>query len=159
MKCQCCNAEAPTRQVIFRQNIALFLIRFPSKAEGSFCKPCIHRFFWKMTLTSLVAGWWGLISFFANIFFICGNVSTYFHCLGMPVSEETPRDAAGRVVIAPAFNFSTERIARYRDEMTQLLAAGEPVTIVCAKIARLASAPESDVLDYINEHPPTVVPS
>jgi hypothetical protein len=151
MKCQKCGADAPTRQVVFSQNIGLLLIRFPSSVSGEFCKRCIHRFFWKMTLTSLVLGWWGIISFFSNIFIILGNIGTYVQCFGMPTGGEVPRDRDGRVYLSPAVDFSTARIAQYKDEIIRLLAAGEPVTIVCEKIARLASAPESDILEYINQ--------
>ena len=152
MKCQHCDAAAPTRQVVFRQNIGLFLIRFPSRVEGAFCKPCIHRLFWRMTLINLVAGWWGIISFFANIIFILGNIGTYIQCLGMPVSKGTPRDTDDRVILAPSVDFSTERIVQYKDEIVRLLDAGEPVATVCEVIARRASAPESDVQDYIDQH-------
>lgn len=152
MKCQKCGDDAPTRQVVLSQNIGLFFVRFPSRVEGQLCKRCIHRFFWKMTLTSLVLGWWGIISFFANIFIILGNIGTYVQCLGMPAGGRSPEGRNGRVYLSPAVNFSTERIERYKDEIVRLLAAGEPVAMVCEKIARLASAPESDIREYINEH-------
>ena len=149
MRCQHCGAEAPTRHVVFSQNIGLFFARFPSSVEGAFCKRCIHRLFWKMTLTSLVAGWWGIISFFTNIHFILGNISTYIQCLSMPTGGGSPKDLKGR---DDSTSFSTERMAQFKDEIAQLLAAGEPTAAVCEKIARRANVPESDILGYINEH-------
>jgi len=82
--CQSCRVHAPTRHVVFNQNIGLLFVRFPSSVQGWLCKQCIHRFFWEMTLISLVAGWWGVISFFTNIGFIFGNIGTYVQCLRMP---------------------------------------------------------------------------
>jgi hypothetical protein len=152
MQCEKCGAAAPTRHVVFNQNIGLLVVRFPSRVEGALCKRCIHRVFWKMTLTSLVAGWWGLISFFMNLHYISGNVSTYFQCLGMPASEEQPREREAHVTLSPAVCFSAERIAQCKDDIAQLLAEGLPASEVCEKIARRANVPESDILDYIREH-------
>jgi len=88
-----------------------------------------------------------------------GNVSTYLQCMSMPTGVPPPgRKESSRVVLAPSFDFATQRIARYGDEINRLLASGEPTAVVCEKIARRASVPESDVLEYINEHPTTSAP-
>jgi hypothetical protein len=47
-----------------------------------------------MTLVSLLLGWWGVISFLLNPFFILNNLIRYLLCLGMkPPSQSPARDA------------------------------------------------------------------
>ena len=62
--CQYCGLEAPTKYVEFYQNIGALVMRFPKSVKGNLCKHCINEVFWKFTLIDLVAGWWGVISFF-----------------------------------------------------------------------------------------------
>lgn len=88
MRCTHCGIEAPTRRVTFYQNIGLLVMRFSNSADGYFCKSCIHSVFWQFTLVSLIFGWWGIISFFVNIFFIINNVVQYISSLGMPAVED-----------------------------------------------------------------------
>lgn len=59
-------------------------MRFHQTAEGEFCKSCVHKKFWKMTLVNLFLGWWGVISFFVTPVFILLNIVRYALCLGMP---------------------------------------------------------------------------
>ncbi len=77
MTCEKCGGEASTQFVTFQQNIGLFFVRFPSQLQANLCMNCIHVQFWKMTLISMVAGWWGIISAFTNITFILNNISQY----------------------------------------------------------------------------------
>jgi hypothetical protein len=79
--CDNCRVVAPTKYVEFRQNIGVLVVRFPSTVTGSFCKRCIQRQFWKMTLVSLTCGWWGYISFFATIGYTVGNIYYYVSSL------------------------------------------------------------------------------
>ena len=83
MYCQSCGVDAETRHVAFYQNVGVLIVRFTNKAEGQFCKSCIHRFFWSMTTITLFFGWWGVISFFLTPFFILNNLIRYLGCLGM----------------------------------------------------------------------------
>jgi hypothetical protein len=87
MYCESCGAEAETRHVAFYQNIGALIVRFTGSAEGNFCKSCIHRYFWSMTATCLFLGWWGIISFIINPFFILNNVVRYLCCLGMKAPD------------------------------------------------------------------------
>src|SRR5262249_4290602 len=96
MYCQACGFEAETRHVAFYQNVGVLIVRFSNTAEGNFCKPCIHSYFWSMTTISLFFGWWGVISFFLNPFFILNNVIRYLGCLGMksPAQNAPLREGA-----------------------------------------------------------------
>jgi hypothetical protein len=91
MYCEACGAEAETRHVTFYQNIGALVIRFSNTVDGHLCKSCIHGYFWSMTTVNLLLGWWGVISFLLNPFFILNNVIRYLGCLGM----KPPGKAAG----------------------------------------------------------------
>jgi hypothetical protein len=91
MYCQACGSKAPTKHVTFYQNIGLLILRLSKSIDGELCKPCVHKYFWEFTSINLLLGWWGIISFFFNWFFLLNNVVQYLGCLGMP----SP-DAAGR---------------------------------------------------------------
>ena len=51
--CQRCGVEAPTKAVVFRQNIGAFVIRFNSQIGGELCKSCIHAFYNYATAATL----------------------------------------------------------------------------------------------------------
>lgn len=84
MLCQCCGIEAPTKQTAFYQNIGALVMRFSRSVNGNLCKNCIHKNFWKMTLTTLFLGWWGMISFIVTPFFLLNNIVRYLVALPMP---------------------------------------------------------------------------
>lgn len=90
MYCEACGVEAETRHVTFYQNIGALVVRFSNTADGYLCKSCIHKYFWSMTMTSLLLGWWGIISFIVNPFFILNNIIRYLGCLGMKAPGQTP---------------------------------------------------------------------
>lgn len=89
MICQSCGIEAPTRKVAFYQNIGALIVRYSRSVDGQLCKNCIHKNFWKMTLTTLVCGWWGIISLIVTPIFLLNNIFRYLFSLSMPpVPEE-----------------------------------------------------------------------
>ena len=51
--------------------------------EGRFCKKCINKYFWNYTLTTLLLGWWGTISFLVTPFYLVNNIARYLTALGM----------------------------------------------------------------------------
>ncbi len=149
MNCENCAARAETRYVTFNQNIGLFVVRFPSQVQGYFCKNCIHYFFWKMTLTSLVAGWWGIISFFVNIAFVFGNVAEYLYCLPMrPPAQDQKTDQVDPE-LAP---FAEERIAKFQDQILMALKSGADMESLYREISDKAIAPIDQVMLYVDKH-------
>lgn len=90
MICQNCGIEAPTRKVAFYQNIGALVVRFSQGVDGLLCKNCIHRSFWRMTLTTLILGWWGIISLIVTPIFLLNNIFRYLFSLSMP---PVPEDA------------------------------------------------------------------
>ena len=97
--CQGCCRQSPLRQVRFRriQGFVLFYVEFT--AEGSLCKACIHRLFWKMTLLTAASGWWGFKSVLLTFSALRDNTREYWRARDLkPTSEPAPRLGAGSVV-------------------------------------------------------------
>lgn len=44
--------------------------------HGPFCRDCGIATFRRMTSQTLVAGWWGVISFFVNLGVVCANLAS-----------------------------------------------------------------------------------
>ena len=76
-RCDRCKGAGPVRYAIFEQNIGAIVMRFRKSAEGRFCAPCRHEIFGNFTLITLVAGWWGLRSFFVTPAILVMNVLSY----------------------------------------------------------------------------------
>ena len=66
MICQSCGVEAPTREVFFVQHIGAIVMFFHKRIGGLFCRNCVNKYFTQYFFTTLVAGWWGIISVFAT---------------------------------------------------------------------------------------------
>lgn len=75
--CEFCWAHRPTKHVKFHQNIGMVVMRKYQSVEGNLCKNCINEIFWDFTLTTLVLGWWGAISFFVTPYYILNNIIYY----------------------------------------------------------------------------------
>ena len=114
MFCQCCGIEAPTKKTAFYQNIGALVMRFSRSIEGNLCKNCIHKNFWKMTLTTLILGWWGMISLIVTPFFLLNNVIRYLMALPMP---PVPEDAC----VPSLTDQEREKIAPHLDSLFQRL--------------------------------------
>ncbi len=85
--CQLCGSLAPTKNVRFYQNIGMLIAFQYSSIGGIFCKKCINEEFKKKTLTTLLLGWWGVISFFVAPLFIFYNVIRFIPTIGMSKEE------------------------------------------------------------------------
>lgn len=87
MQCEACGIAAPTRHVTFHQNVGLLILRFPSSVKGHLCGGCIDQYFWRMSVISLLFGWWGVISFFYTLVTLPMNVLTYLGAASLGRSE------------------------------------------------------------------------
>jgi len=72
--CERCGGPGPTRLATFRQNIGMLVVRQSRTYSAFFCKACVRSLFWSTTLTTLVLGWWGTISFFVTPVFLIMNI-------------------------------------------------------------------------------------
>ena len=143
MICQACGVEAPTKYVAFYQNIGALVMRFSRSAEGNMCKSCIHSTFWQYTLTTLVLGWWGVISFIVTPFFILNNLCRYVFCLGL---ESVPPGAVQPELTEEVF----ERLQPLTDELIDRLNHGDDFERVVENIAMKARATKGQVALYIH---------
>jgi hypothetical protein len=66
MRCQACGVVAPTQKVLFVQHVGAIVMFFHKRIGGLFCRDCVDKYFKQYTLTTLLFGWWGVISVFAT---------------------------------------------------------------------------------------------
>lgn len=143
MVCQDCGVEAETKHVVFYQNIGALIVHFSKSVEGYFCKSCIHGHFWAMTMTTLLLGWWGMISFFLTPIFLLNNLGRYLTCLGM---HGTPPGAA-----PPVLNKAVvDQIEPHADDLYRRLNAGEDFSETVATIATLSDVSPGQVMLYLD---------
>jgi len=57
--CHDCGIEAPTKHVVFFQNIGALFVRFHKKIDAELCKPCINKYFLSVHWSYGVIGCWG----------------------------------------------------------------------------------------------------
>jgi hypothetical protein len=82
--CRHCGVSAPTKYVEFRRNIGMLVVRRSESIKGTLCKRCINQFFWSYTAVTLIAGWWGVVSFFVTPVFIVLNIVTVLGTIRLP---------------------------------------------------------------------------
>jgi hypothetical protein len=99
--CQACGKTGPTHYVEFQQNIGLVVLRLHRAVKGRLCAPCVRQQFGSMTTVTLIAGWWGVISFFLTPIILIGNVVQY---LGARKAFRAGPAGSGPVVPAPSFS-------------------------------------------------------
>jgi hypothetical protein len=99
--CQHCGIKAPTKYVDFRQNIGMLFARRSMSCQRYLCRPCIGRYFWAYTMTTLVFGWWGLISFCVTPMFLLNNILYYVRALRLPSPNALELGAAGSFYAVP----------------------------------------------------------
>jgi|HubBroStandDraft_5_1064220.scaffolds.fasta_scaffold95739_1 hypothetical protein len=91
--CQSCGVEAPTQKVMFVQHIGAIVMFFHKRIGGEFCRTCVSKYFRQYGLTTLLAGWWGMISVFATPVVLVIDVVNYFRAWNLP---PVPADARYR---------------------------------------------------------------
>lgn len=142
--CQACGVEAPARYVEFYQNVGALVMRFHKRMKGNLCKRCIHKYFWKYTMTTATVGWWGTISLVVTPFFVVNNIVRYVGALGL---EGVPAGARPPVVDEPA----RARLGPHKAELVRRLNAGEKLVPVAQEVARKAGVTPGQVVRYLAE--------
>jgi hypothetical protein len=141
--CQSCGVEAPTKHVVFYQNIGALVMRFHKEIEGNLCKSCIHKYFWEFTLITLFLGWWGVISFVMTLFFyIPNNIIRYLLSLSL---KPVPPGAA----VAELTEEAMSRLAPYAETIVVRLKSGESLEYVAKDIAIRAGVTPGQVVLYL----------
>jgi hypothetical protein len=142
MICQSCGIEAPTKYVEFYQNIGALVVRFHKKAEGNLCKKCINQYFWRMTLTTLFLGWWGVISFFFTLFILPNNIIRYLGALGL----EPPAVNARQPELRPE---SVDKLKPYFQEIVTRLNQGEDLAEIAQDVGGKAGVGQAEVVIFV----------
>ncbi len=75
--CEFCGKIAPVQYSSFNQNIGFVFTHRHDCVEGDLCRDCIEYLFWRMTATTLLLGWWGLISMLVTPGILLGNLTSY----------------------------------------------------------------------------------
>jgi len=146
MRCDSCGDTGATKHVAFYQNIGMLIMRQSKTVEGDLCKPCIDRVFWRFTLITLVFGWRGMISIIVTPFFLINNVARFLGTRSMKsgasLAAATPHPTLSLTPAARA------RLAPFREEIQERLAAGEPEVSVSESVARKAgvSAQQAELM-------------
>ena len=140
--CQSCGIEAPAKHVEFHQNIGMLVMRRRRWVKGKLCKQCVHKHFWRMTLTTLVLGPWGTISLIVAPCFIVNNLVRYVGALGMP---PVPPNASVPTLTAEAM----KKLQPHTATIVQRLNNREPLADVARDIAPKARVTPGQVVRFV----------
>lgn len=132
--CHGCGVMAETKYVSFYQNIGMLVMRLTTTVSGHFCKPCIHKNFWKTSGLTFVFGWWGVISFIITPFILMNNFFRYLFCLGM---RDVSPDAAHLKLTPEVF----DRIEPFAEEILQRAVSNEPIINILTDISARIGVP------------------
>ena len=83
-RCDHCGAHAPVEDVRFIKNTGMILMFRVDTVSGTVCRRCASDLFVRTMLHTMTLGWWGLISFFANLLFIANNVAIFVWTQTLP---------------------------------------------------------------------------
>ena len=93
MRCEECNQTGTTTSVRFYSVIGMLIVSRTFAVSKQMCKGCAAEKFTEYTLTSLLLGWWGVLSFIATPFVVVHNLAAYavslvsFYMTSKQVSE------------------------------------------------------------------------
>ena len=136
--CEACRRVAPLRHARFMQNIGAVVLRFPRTIDGNLCKHCIDKYFFRFTATTMLLGWWGVISFFYSAFSIPSNIANWTRSFGMrapPDDVDSFRERRGRGSAGIAIGALFAAFALLTLSLGALLAAtGEGASVVALAI-------------------------
>ena len=136
--CEACRRVAPLRHARFMQNIGALVLRFPRTIEGNLCKHCIDKYFFRFTGTTMLLGWFGIISFFYSAFSVPSNVANWTRSFGMrapPDDVDSLREKRGRGSVGIAVGALFAAFALLTLSLGALLATtGEDTSVVALAI-------------------------
>jgi len=141
--CQNCGVEAPTKRVVFLQNIGKLIVRSHKKMDAELCKTCINKYFLEYTAITAVLGWWGTISFFATIIYLVNNIVRYLGTLALP----KPAAGAGRPMLTDA---AVLKIRPFVNEIVRRTNNSEPLAQVARDTAARAGVTPAQVVLYLS---------
>lgn len=100
VRCSRCGGPGPTRPVHLHRHIGLVVLFFHTRIRGELCRACLDVAFRDAFLVTLVAGWWGIVSFFATAFFLPFDLAQYLLTRASYGSAETPSSSGTRTALS-----------------------------------------------------------
>ena len=97
--CRMCGS-APAADVTIRQETGKIVFRTRRRVEGPLCRSCGLAIFREMTNKTLMTGWWGVVSFFTNIYSIFKNIGARNRLAALP-PPTVPAAADGAPAAVP----------------------------------------------------------
>ncbi len=145
--CDQCKSREPSVYVELHHNVGLLLMRKVESTEAQLCLACLQRAFNKHQLTNLVFGWWGVISFFATIYYLVDNTLVFLN------ARSELRSRAPRAASHPTQPQGSprDRLAPFRHNVRLRLRAGEPPTQIAEDLARVHDVPLADAEALVAE--------
>jgi hypothetical protein len=140
--CQSCGVEAPTRKVFFVQHIGAIVMFFHKRIGGLFCRNCVNKYFAQYFFTTLVAGWWGIISVFATPVVLLIDLFSYFRAWTL---APVPAGATAPILTEDAI----QRINPFSRDLLRRLNADEKLESVATDIAARARVTPGQVVRYV----------
>ena len=119
-------------------------MRFHKNIEGELCKTCVHKNFWKMTLTTLLLGWWSVVSLIVTPVFLVLNLMNYGRCIGMPAVPPMAKQPKLTEQVLGVLQPHSQKILAQ-------LKAGDSFKKVATDIAYMSGVTPGEALLYINE--------
>ncbi len=94
--CRMCG-RGPAAELVIRRHVGMLVLQRFVKVRVHLCRDCGRRVVKQYTGLTVVQGWWGAISFFANWFCLAGNAVAYLRASRLPAPEPAVEADAGRV--------------------------------------------------------------
>lgn len=134
-RCEHCGAHAPVEEVTLYKNTGMIVMFHVERVRGTLCRRCASELFVRTMLHTLTLGWWGFISFFANLLFVANNLYVFVWTQTLPdgataakTDLEGQREYARNLlatkdretvveVLVRATRASPEEVARFLDRM------------------------------------------
>ncbi|MFT3709573.1 MAG: hypothetical protein QM817_18245 [Archangium sp.] len=128
-RCDACGRSEPSTTLRFFKNTGM-VIMFTWKTDGGqLCRSCGLDLFLKMTLHTVVFGWWGMISFFVNWAFLANNIGNAIWALTLPSTASlTARSSA---------------LDEHRDYALNLLATKDRADVIYVLRQQTGASPET----------------
>ncbi|MFI4855082.1 MAG: hypothetical protein ACIAQF_08920 [Phycisphaerales bacterium JB065] len=146
--CQGCGREAKLARFTQRKQIGLIIARLYSEDRRLLCAPCMSRVYRSMTGVTLVAGWWGIISFFVTPFVLISNTAAY---LGRDRSASKP---TGEWIDDRVPNRVREKLAPHEDWAIEELNAPDRVAssfAIANQVAERAGVSRIYAMIYLSQ--------
>ena len=128
---------APTRAVVLRQNVGYLVARSTRTFSAEVCRDCLREVCRRYSLTTALAGWWGVVSLLVTPFYLAGNLREYWASRTLP--------APGAELAQTVADRTREYVLPHRAWINEELAKGRDLTSVAADLAARENLPAQDV--------------